>query len=173
MFPLRIAFGSHARAGKSEATKYLVSQYGGKELSMGKAIYDILSYSQNRCGFSLEKDRKFLQMVGDWGRNKDPDVWINIVNKEVDLLPTENLYISDLRYLNEAKMLKNRGFYLVNIIRGSYINDNFGSGSREHSSETSLEKYKDWDYLIYNSKSLVEFYQQLDNIVAKISQIAN
>jgi len=168
MNPLRIAFGSCARVGKTEAVKYLVSKYGGKELSMGKAIYDILGYSQNKCGFPIEKDRKFLQMVGDWGRDKDPDVWINIVNKEISKSsPKENLYISDLRYPNEIKILKNNGFYLVNVIRESSMNDNFGNGSRKHSSETSLEKYKNWDCVIYNNKSLAEFHQQLDNIVAK------
>ncbi len=165
MVPIRLAFGSHARAGKSEAAKYLVSKYGGKDLSMGKAIYDIMGYSQNKCGFPLEKDRKFLQTLGDWGRNKDPDVWINIVNKEIGLSLKENLYISDLRYPNEAKILKNRGFFLVNIIREPLINNNFEGGTKDHSSEISLEKYDGWDFEIYNDKSLAEFYQQLDNII--------
>ena len=171
MFPTRLAFGSHARVGKSEAVKYLVSKYGGSELSMGKAIYDILGYSQNKCGFPLEKDRKFLQMVGDWGREKDPDVWINIVDKEIGSSLKENLYISDLRYPNEATILKNRGFHLVNIIRDSSQRcNNFGTGSRDHSSEISLEKYDSWDFVIYNDKSLVEFHQQLDNIINKIDK---
>ncbi len=166
---LRLAFGSHARVGKSEAAKYLVSKYGGKELSMGKAIYDILDYSQDKCGFPLEKDRKFLQIVGDWGRAKDPDVWIRIINKEIDSSLKENLYVSDLRYPNEAMILKSRGFYLVNVIRDPVPGDsNFGGGSRSHSSEISLEKYNNWDFVIYNNKSLVEFYQQLDNIINKI-----
>lgn len=167
MIPIRLAFGSHARVGKSEAAKYLVSKYGGKELSMGKAIYDIMGYSQNKCGFPLEKDRKFLQNIGDWGRDKNPDVWINIVNKEIELSSKENLYISDLRYPNEAAVLKSRGFYLVNIIRSPLIN-NFEGGTRDHSSEISLEKYDSWDFEIYNNKSLAEFHQRLDNIISKI-----
>lgn len=168
MFPIRLAFGYGARTGKSEAVKYLVSKYGGKELSMAKAVYDILHYSQNRCGFSLEKDRKFLQMVGDWGRDKDPDVWINIVNKEIAQNSQENIYISDLRYPNESVMLKERGFSLINVIRDSELKSDFGSGSRCHSSEISMECYNDWEFVIYNNKSLAEFHQQLDNIIHKI-----
>jgi hypothetical protein len=169
MFPIRLAFGYQARAGKSEAVKYLVSKYGGKELSMGKAVYDILHYAQNRCGFSLRKDRKFLQMAGEWGRDKDLDVWINIVNEEIAQIPQENIYISDLRYPNEAMRLKDRGFRLVNIIRDSQLkSDDFGSGSRTHSSEISMKNYNDWDFVIYNNQSLVEFQQQLDNIINKI-----
>jgi hypothetical protein len=169
MAPIRLAFGSQARVGKTEAAKYLVSKYGGKELSMAKAVYDILHYAQNRCGFHLEKDRKFLQMTGDWGRERDPDVWINIVSKKMDQIPQENIYVSDLRYPNEAKILKSRGFYLVNVIRDSSICNNFGSGSRDHSSEISLEKYGEWDFVIYNDKSLIEFYKQLENIINKIA----
>jgi len=169
MAPIRLAFGHQARVGKTEAANYLVSKYGGKELSMAKADYDILYYAQDRCGFRREKDRKFLQMVGDWGRERDPDVWINIVSEEMDQTPQENIYISDLRYPNEAKILKTRGFYLVNVIRDSSMYDNFGSGSRGHSSEISLEKYDGWDFVIYNDKSLTEFRQQLDNIVSKIA----
>ncbi len=171
MFPIRLAFRSHAKVGKSEAVRYLVSKYGGKDLSMGKTIYDILGYSQSKCGFPLGKDREFLQMVGEWGRKKDPDVWINIVNKEISNRSSlkENLYISDLRYPNEAIILKNRGFYLVNIIRDPIPEDsNFEGGSRSHSSEMSLEKYNNWDFVIYNNKSLLEFYQQLENIINKI-----
>ncbi len=169
MFLLRLAFGFSARVGKSESSDFLVKKYGGKELFIAKPVYDILGYAQDTCGFSREKDRKFLQFVGQWARDQNENVWINILNQEKRL--TENIFISDLRYLNEAKILKENGFSLINITRDSFTGvDYFGSGSRTHESEISLEGFTDWDFVINNNGTLQELHQQLDNIVVKISQ---
>lgn len=174
MLPLRFAFGYQARTGKDTAVEYLIEHYGGKRLSFASAIYDIMSYAQKICGFKEEKDRKFLQIVGtEWGRDKDPNVWVNVVMRKILGESTNaNIYISDLRFPNEMKALKDAGFILILITRDeknrleNFKND--AGGSTVHASETALRGYEDqFHYKIENNGTLQEFYEKLDEIVRK------
>ncbi|HMP28698.1 MAG TPA: hypothetical protein PKD85_03810 [Saprospiraceae bacterium] len=169
MNQLKIAFGFEARVGKDTAVDYLIKTYGGKRLSFAQPLYDIQTYAQNICGLPKEKDRKFLQIVGtEWGRDKDPNIWVNIVLKQIAETPSnENIFISDLRFPNELEALKKAGFITVLITRTEkkrlveFIKD--AGGSLKHASETSLKGYeKEFNYHIKNHGSLEEFLQQID-----------
>lgn len=162
------AFGYKARVGKDTAAEYLSNKYGGKRFAFATALYDILNYAQSRCGFPLQKDRKFLQYIGtEWARGQEEDVWVNILIKEIkEFIKTTDgsVYVTDVRFPNEFDALKNIGFTMVNIKGDS--KSEFGSGSITHASEISLSKYKEdmWDIIIENNGSLDEFYKKLDDL---------
>lgn len=157
--PLRIAFGHRARTGKDEACKYLSEKYGGTTLAFSDPLYNILYYAQRVCNFPLQKDRKFLQWVGtDWGRHNDENVWAKILVNKIDRYSRNtNIYVSDLRFKNEMKLLKKEGFVCVRLDRNI--------GKLKHISEDSLDSFKDWDYIIKNNGTLEEFHNKLDNII--------
>lgn len=159
----RIAFGCEARVGKDTAVNYLKEKYGGIRYSFAEALYNILHYAQEVCGFPQVKDRTFLQWVGtDWARAQDRDVWVNIIRRKItETDQNTSIYISDLRFDNEATMLREMGFTLVYITRT--IHDIEG-GSKQHSSETALNDIKWWDIHIENEGSLEEFYKKLDQL---------
>jgi Deoxynucleotide monophosphate kinase len=171
MNQLKIAFGFEARVGKDTAVNHLIKNYGGTHLSFAKPLYDIQSYTQKICGLPQEKDRRFLQIVGtDWGREKNPNIWVDIVLKQIQELGTqENIFISDLRFPNELEALKNSGFTTIYITRteGNRLVE-FASdagGSLKHSSETSLRGYEQkFDYHIKNHTTLDQFLGKIDNI---------
>ncbi len=106
--PLRFAFGYQARVGKDTAANYLKSLHGGTILSFAQAIYDIMYFAQRTCGFKEEKDRHFLQYIGtQWAREKEPDVWLNVVLRKIESLPKdEPIYITDVRFPNEFDALE-------------------------------------------------------------------
>lgn len=165
---MKIAFAGRMGVGKDEAVSYLIRRYGGTKISFATPLYDIMHYAQKRCGFNVEKDRKFLQYIGtDWARARDPDVWINLALKSV---PNEgHCYISDLRFVNELETLKMNGWTCVKIVRGRQ-KERQGSGSSIHSSETNLDNISEtyWSSIIYNDKTLTEFYSKLDHIMNTI-----
>lgn len=168
MTKLKIAFGYKMGVGKDEAVSYLTRKFGGKKVSFADPLYKIMSYAQLVCGFPVKKDRKFLQFVGtDWAREQDPDVWVNIAMKGLDT--TKNLYISDLRFPNEFRKLKQNNWKCVKIVR-EHNKEREGSGNNLHTSEKLLDMVEDesWDYIIENNGCLEEFYQKLDNLVADI-----
>lgn len=174
--PLRLAFGYQARVGKDTAAAYLVQRDGGKLMSFAKAIYDIMSYAQQRCGFPQEKDRHFLQYVGtQWARAKDPDVWLNVVLREIDSTdPGMPIFITDVRFPNEFDALEARGFTMVNIRRDELVRAELGGGSKLHESETALIPYTEqerWHHIINNDGTLENFYAKLDYLFPPSSRL--
>jgi len=154
---MKIAFGYQSRVGKDTACAYLKEKYGGYVHSFSQSLYDILYYAQDVCGFERKKDTKFLQWVGtEWARAQDPNVWINNLLKKIDT--NENVYISDVRYLNEANALHDKGFLLIKIEKSDRIIDR----NVLHSSETELQNYTGWDYIIYNNSDYNNLYSQLE-----------
>ena len=161
---MKIAFGCQARVGKDTACNYLQSIHGGVILHFSDPLYEILYSAQDIAGISRHKDPKFLQWVGtEWGRSQNPNIWID---KLVDKIPKHNetptsCFIADLRFYNEAQILKNLGFKLVKIIK----NDRTIDRSQTHISENELDSHDEiWDYIIYNNGNLNDFYKQLDQM---------
>jgi hypothetical protein len=64
--------------------------------------------------------RKGLQNIGDGFRQIVPDIWIKIALREAI---NNNMIISDGRYINEAKSVKENGGINVLIYRDGFLND--------------------------------------------------
>lgn len=120
--------------------------------------------------------RDLLIRIGDGSRIQiHPKVWINALfserqEKEVKGLPENSLLnnsiinpnhsnwiISDCRYLNEIERVKQEGGVTIKITspRQQYI---------DHPSETSLDNYKDFDYIVDNSGSITDLVKIVDTI---------
>ena len=162
---LKIAFGGVMGSGKDTCVDYLCTKYPEHtRISFAGALYDILSYAQEKCGFEKNKDRKFLQFIGtEWARNIDENVWINIVLgkdiKGVGLL-------SDIRFPNEFNALKNNGWICIKVTRDNIDKNRVGNGDNTHSSELSINDINDehWDFIINNNSTLEDLYKRLDKI---------
>lgn len=168
---MKIAFGYKMGTGKDACVKYLIKNYGGEKIYFAKPIYDILYFAQKLCGLNIEKDRKFLQFIGtNWGREKDPDIWVNLVLK--DLPNSENIYCSDVRFLNEFHNLKNQGWTMVKVTRNSEMIsfNRTGSGNNTHISEYELDSLKEieWDFVLENNGTLEKLYDKLEFIIRDI-----
>ena len=101
--------------------------------------------------------RELLQKFGTAIREGvDPDFWVkSLFNIYED---KDFIIIPDVRFPNEAKAIKDRGGILIRIERN-------GAGAGNHISETALDDYKEWDYVINNNKSLEELKKMGKNIL--------
>lgn len=101
--------------------------------------------------------RELLQKFGTAIREGvDPDFWVkSLFNIYED---KDFIIIPDVRFPNEAKAIKDRGGILIRIERD-------GAGAGNHISETALDDYKEWDYVINNNKSLEELKKMGKNIL--------
>ena len=166
-----LAFGCEARVGKDTAVEYLITKNGGIKIFFASPLYDIQNYTHKRLGLEPQKDRKFLQIIGDWGREKTPHLFINVLLREIDSdcvtangvsSEKRNIYVSDVRYPNEFFSLKNRGFTMVRLTR----KNRFVSADQNittHSSENSLQDYP-WDIILSNNGRLSDLYTKLDRV---------
>lgn len=102
----RIAFCGSMGSGKTYASNLVVSQLAHcKKMSFATPIKDIVAQFN-------KSDRASHIMVGMVGRSLDPDVWVKDLKKRLSRM-SGNIVVDDIRYENEAKMLKEEGFTIV------------------------------------------------------------
>lgn len=120
--------------------------------------------------------RSFLQKLGtDALRNSfDQEVWTKslmseyVVNTiavgsnefdivEVDIEP--NWIITDTRFPNELQAIKEKGALLIKVVRPE------AEVTGGHESETQLDSYMDWDYIIENTGTLQDLRDEVKRIL--------
>jgi hypothetical protein len=123
--------------------------------------------------------RNALQKIGDGFREIKQDIWIDIALRD-----QENIIISDGRYLNEAKKVREKGGINILIYRAGFINndpnpseatlkpiveycrDTIPDGKIYHS---TLVRYPDglenYDLFIRNDGDVAAFYKKVDKYI--------
>ena len=97
--------------------------------------------------------RELLQGIGQGLRDAiDPNLWIKILFANTE--GWTNYIIADVRYPNEIKAIKERNGILLRI-------DRKGTGAGNHSSETALDNYKEWDVHIENNSSIEDLFEAM------------
>lgn len=176
------------QAGKDSSVailKKLVEERGGEffHFKLADPLYSILAFAQDEAGFPREKERFFLQWMGtEWGRAKDPDVWVKHLIRRIETFKANELNpdkltviaVSDGRFINEFEGLKEAGFYLIRVKRPLVQRLLSGATRIFHRSEKDVNKYSKWDADINNrSGSLVhlEGFIQLALEMAESNQL--
>ena len=97
--------------------------------------------------------RELLQGIGQGLRDAiDPNLWVKILF--VNTKDWSNYIIADVRYPNEVYAIKKRNGVLIRI-------DRKGAGAGNHSSETALDNYKEWDVHIENNGSIEDLFEAM------------
>ncbi len=157
-------------SGKTEAVRYLISKYGGLDFSFAKPLYDMMYFCQDTMGIEHHKDRKFLTTMGDFFRDKNPNIFIDRCFTLTNQCPVST-YISDGRYLNELDTGRKNGFYLIEIVSSDENrqkrrpNENIFDS---HSSENGYPVNYRFDAIIQNNGTLEEFYNNLDKVIQSL-----
>ena len=175
-----IALLGKARSGKDTAAAWLVSHRAYtrlafadplKEMALGidplvstaAGIHVRLSVLVRDVGWDYAKVnypevRRLLQAIGQTQREFEPDYWLNVARRKLNGAERWNLpvVVTDVRYQNEAEMLKARGFRLVRIVRP-------GTGGDSHASENELNDYP-VDVTIHNDRSLELFHHLISTL---------
>lgn len=116
---------------------------------------------QDREGQTAVTVRRILQWWGtEYRRAQDPDYWTKAWSRKIEGFDLENIHvlIDDVRFMNELNTIKAHGGLIVKIERPGF------SGANNHASETSLDDYDDWSYVIVNDGTLEEFKQKVTEL---------
>jgi hypothetical protein len=122
-------------------------------------------------GWEYAKDtypevRRILQHTGQTVREYDDEFWLTAMRRKLNNAEAWNLpvVVSDVRYPNEADMLRSRGFRLVRIIRptGTAVTMREARAAM-HASETALDGYAA-DATITNAGSVTDLYEELSRL---------
>lgn len=169
-----------AGAGKTTAASYLERFHSFEHLAFADPIIGMVSALLEDAGAGQHwmTERQFkertvpalgisyrcaAQTLGDWGRGIRPDFWVHIAQRKVEAAraQTADVVFGDVRYRNEADMLRQQGGTLVRIVREGL------PPVREHSSE-SEGRLIPADVTIFNNTSTSTLYAQLDRLVAQL-----
>ena len=102
--------------------------------------------------------RYIMQTLGtEWGRNLiDPDIWPKVLMAHAE---SSKLIIPDVRFENEARMVRSRGF-LIHIKGRGGVDGN-------HASEGGIKPLRH-EQVISNKGTLADLYRRLDQVIIKI-----
>lgn len=119
-----------------------------------------------------EPVRRLLQWWGtDFRRAQDPDYWVKkaevtaIQHLEDGLIPV----FTDVRFPNEAKLIRDRQGILVLVTASEKVREErLGMAPPNHESETALDSWDDWDYVIDSSGLTEDYLESVERVAARI-----
>lgn len=163
--------------GKTVCAKHLERFYGFQRKSFADSLRShakmLLPFTDDDLSDPKKKEakfgkydftpREFMIHLGEFMRFHDKDYWVNVVLNS--LKKTGKYVIDDVRYENEASLIKNLGGKLIRVERYEQYNP-YGK-NLDIDSETSLDNYKDFDYEIPSPRnlSLKELTEQVDQFM--------
>ena len=123
--------------------------------------YDLVCEKESTFS-SLLTPRKLLQLLGtEAGRQViHNNIWVNALFADYDTSSNydSNWIITDVRFPNECQAIKDRGGIVIKINRDSDVVDN-------HSSETALDNYDGFDFVVDNNGSIDDLTNNLIKII--------
>lgn len=157
------------RTGKDTVGTHLVNKYGFKQVSFAKKLKEVCADL-----FDMEgKNRALLQQVGEKMRLVDPEVWVKYTFRNVN--PTDNVVVTDVRYVNEYTFLKNINGILIRTEcdEAERLRRYEASHGRKptyseinHISETDLDGgFPKWDFIINSDMPIQVTLDMLDQFI--------
>jgi hypothetical protein len=122
---------------------------------------------QDQPGRTAVTVRRILQWWGtEYRRAQDPDYWTKAWGLKVEQFDLARMHVlvDDVRFMNELLVIREHGGLIVKIERPGF------DGANNHSSETSLDAYQDWDRVIVNDGTLEQFKLQIERLTAALLQ---
>jgi hypothetical protein len=180
-----VGFGCTAQVGKDTAAEHLEKLYPGKVKRVAFAdklknvAMELFGLSWDQCYGSQEiketidsrygmTPREIMQGIGEQMRQVHPEIWVDTVFNVTIPQFVEQGYdcfiISDVRYPNEGDKIHEEGGVVVRVTRK-------GSGvtvGASHSSETAMQDYQAFDYLLENDSSFGAYFEKLELLMEDI-----
>lgn len=175
MKPLLIGLTGRARSGKTTAAEYLGGTFMLEHYAFADPLRHGLMAIFNLDASDFEGERKeqplawlphsprqLMQSMGtEWARDTiHPDVWVMLAEQNLDYITAAlgaviGFVVSDIRFENEADLIRRRGGTVIHINRRN------AEPVNAHVSETGV-KANDNDLYVRNDGTVEEFLRSLD-----------
>jgi len=167
----RIAIGGKMGTGKSSLADFLVKCFQFKKYSFAAKLKELATDL-----FNMEvKDRELLQILGTKVRELEKDAWVNFVIKQISAEKPLRAVIDDMRYLNEADILRKNDFTLVKLYTPESLVSKrgvagFSPEAMQHPSEIEIDAIKP-HYTIDTSGTLEHAYKTIIALLEREAEI--
>lgn len=164
-----IIFSGKQYAGKDTAAKIMLDKMPNyRRCAMGDIIKLTYGAQKGLTYDEIEKNkakyRSDLIVLGNWGREQDPDYWLKKIIKQKG-----NIIVTDVRVPHEYEVFKNAGAITIRVEatretrakRGQLVGEN-------DITEVGLDNEKNWDYIIDNNSTFEYLKSQVEKIIDEI-----
>ncbi|WP_421527287.1 deoxynucleotide monophosphate kinase [Pseudomonas brenneri] len=164
MRPILIGLTGRARSGKTTAAEHLARTYLLEQYAFADPLRDGLMAIFNLDPTDFEGDRKeqplgwldcsprqLMQSMGtEWARNTvHPDVWVKLAEQNLEYMTKAlgavlGFVVSDVRFENEADLIRRRGGTVIHILRPNALAVNphiSEAGIAANSADLTLPNY--------------------------------
>ncbi len=165
-----IIFSGKQYSGKDTAAKILMEAMPEFErCAMGDIIK--IEYAKKH-GITFKeiesnkpKYRQGLIDLGNWGREQNPDYWLEKI-----VAQKGNIVVTDVRIKHEYEVFKNAGAISIRIDASREIREARGGKlvGENDITEVDLDNIRDWDFLIDNNRDYETLKQNVLKIVEKL-----
>ena len=152
--------------GKDTLAKILLDELKDfKRVGIGDAIKICYVKEHNLTFDEIEKNkylyRTDLIKLGNWGRNQDPDYWLNSI-----IEMKENVIVPDVRVEHELELFKAHGAFTIRV-EASFENRSKRATitNADDPTETALDNYNAWDAIIDNNSDYENLKKQAQELV--------
>lgn len=176
--PKIIAVCGAKRAGKDTIANILCDKYGYKHIKIAQKLKDIckilFSFTDDQLETDIKEDidrrwnispRQAMQFIGTEVMQYqiqhllpgvDRNFWMHSIIKEIDANPELRYVISDLRFLHEAKMLREKDAVIIKVCR-------------DRAGDTHIDNHvSELEYIKINHDLLIKNNGTVDNVVSQI-----
>lgn len=164
-----IIFSGKQYAGKDTVAKIMLDKMPNyRRCAMGDIIKLTYGAQKGLTYDEIEKNkakyRSDLIVLGNWGREQDPDYWLKKIIKQKG-----NIIVTDVRVPHEYEVFKNAGAITIRVEatretrakRGQLVGEN-------DITEVGLDNEKNWDYIIDNNSTYEYLKSQVEKIIDEI-----
>lgn len=169
---MRIAIGGGMGTGKSTIADFLHKCFQFKKYSFAAKLKELAADL-----FNMEvKDRLLLQVLGSKVRDVNKDVWAQYVIKMITEIDKPlHAVIDDMRYLNEAKLLREHDFTLIKLYTPKTIVAKrgvagFSDAALSHPSEVEINSIT-VKYAIDTSGSIERCYHIMMDVLKMVGGV--
>lgn len=183
MRPILIGLTGHARSGKTTAAEHLARTYLLEQYAFADPLRDGLMAIFNLDPTDFEGERKeqplgwldcsprqLMQSMGtEWARNTvHPDVWVKLAEQNLEYMTKAlgavlGFVVSDVRFENEADLIRRRGGTVIHILRPNALAVN------PHISEAGIAA-NSADLTLPNYGTVEDFLRSLDEVFLMIRE---
>lgn len=179
-----IGLGYKARSGKDTVGNWLhdhrnfnVTSFA---FSLKEAVKVIYGWTDDhvygdlkevRDPFWLQTPRITMQHFGTNAcrQNLRDDIWVKSLEKRISGALDADWVITDCRFPNEAEFVHSLGGVMVKLDRR--MGDEIAEGATSHSSETAMDDYEGWDYILDNNGTLNRLFEGTDNLLEQVRKM--
>lgn len=170
--PLIIILSGKAKSGKNLVASYIKEYYKENKCIEVAYAYYIKDYLKRMNKYNEQEKNKYRSLLQEFGveflsKQINPKFLINRVMEDIEVFSYfyDVIVITDARLIEEIEIPKQKFLNIITIRIENNNNNNLNELEKNHITETGLDNYTGFDYIIENNSTIDDLKKQILEIL--------